>query len=125
MHYPVRFAQLVGLAAALALCACDKRPLDPPEPRLGTGAADAAVIAANANANANASAPTPSVPPADEVFAASATATATKADPTAGRSNSAMSRAQESTAMPLPGQNNDHSAALNLPKVPASGPVRR
>ena len=129
MLYTVRFTQIVGLIATLALSACDKRPLDPPEPRLGTGAADAAAIAthANANANASSSAPTPSVPPAEEVFAASATATATatKADPTAGRSNNAMSRAQESTAMPMPGQNNDHSAALNQPKVPASGPARR
>ncbi|WP_310383383.1 hypothetical protein [Roseateles sp.] len=119
MQYPVGFSPLIGLVAALALCACDKRPLDTPEPRLDTGATDAAAIANNASA----SAPTPSVPPADEVFTASATAT--KADPTAGRSNSAMSRAQESTAMPMPGQNNDHSAALNLPKVPASGTPRR
>jgi hypothetical protein len=32
-----------------------------------------------------------------------------------------MSRAQESAAMPLPGQNNDHSAPL-IPAKPASQP---
>jgi hypothetical protein len=34
-----------------------------------------------------------------------------------GRSNNTMSATQESTAMPMPGQNNDHSAPL--------GPARR
>jgi hypothetical protein len=56
----------------------------------------------------------PSVPSADSVLAP---AKATKTDPAAGRSNTTMSSAQESTAMPMPGQNNDHSAPL--------GPARR
>ncbi|MBT9492904.1 MAG: hypothetical protein IV107_11290 [Paucibacter sp.] len=67
---------------------------------------------------------TPSVPAAAEVFANADNTTANKADPTAGRSNSAMSRTQESTAMPMPGQNNDHSAPLTPPKKPASGASR-
>jgi hypothetical protein len=38
----------------------------------------------------------------------------------AGRGNAAMSPAQESTAMPLPGQNNDHSAPLSSSQPAAS-----
>ena len=41
--------------------------------------------------------------------------------PPAGRTNRAMTGAQESNAMPLPGQNNGHSAPLTPPKR-ASGP---
>jgi hypothetical protein len=108
MHRPISFALLIGLIAALSLSACDKRPLDPPAPQVSPVTAASAAL---------------SVPSAAAVFASSATAT--KPDPTAGRSNSAMSRTQESAAMPMPGQNNDHSAPLNLPKVPASGPARR
>lgn len=48
-------------------------------------------------------------------------ATASKADPAAGRTNSVMSRDQETSAMPLPGQNNDHSAPLT-PAKRASAP---
>jgi hypothetical protein len=59
-----------------------------------------------------------SVPAADAVFNA---ASKTRLDPAAGRSNSAMSQAQQSNAMPMPGQNNDHSAAL-APAKRASGP---
>jgi hypothetical protein len=40
----------------------------------------------------------------------------------AGRTNSAMSPREESTAMPLPGQNNDHSAPLSTAKPAASSP---
>lgn len=59
-----------------------------------------------------------SVPPAASVVAP---ATQARPDPTAGRSNGAMSPAQESGAMPMPGQNNDHSAPLR-PAAPASRP---
>lgn len=95
---------LIGFAA-LSLSACDKRPPPPPAPQVISPVT------------------TESVPAAAEVF--SSAATATKPDPTAGRSNSAMSRTQESTAMPMPGQNNDHSAALTPPKAAASDPARR
>jgi hypothetical protein len=37
-------------------------------------------------------------------------------DPKPGRSNDTISAAQESTAMPMPGQNNDHSAPLGPAK---------
>jgi hypothetical protein len=61
------------------------------------------------------------VPAADAVVTP---ATATKADAPAGRTNSSMTREQESSKMPLPGQNNDHSAPLSpaKPAKPASGP---
>lgn len=95
---------LIGLAA-LSLSACDKRPPTPPAPQVVSPVA------------------TESVPAAEDVF--SSPATTTKPDPTAGRSNNAMSRTQESTAMPMPGQNNDHSAALTPPKATASDPARR
>lgn len=112
MHHPLSLTTLTGLIAALSLCACDKRPPDPTQPMLRPATNDLAAQAA--------SAPPLSVPPADSVL--TTPATAIKPDPTAGRSNSAMSRVQESTAMPMPGQNNDHSAPLNPPK-PASGPA--
>jgi hypothetical protein len=44
----------------------------------------------------------------------------TKADSKAGRSNAGLSAAQESGAMPMPGQNNDHSAPLPAPKGASS-----
>ena len=57
-----------------------------------------------------------SVPDAATVLG---TTSETKQDPAAGRANKTMSRAEESTAMPLPGQNNDHSAPL-----PPAKPVK-
>ena len=62
-----------------------------------------------------------SVPKADTVLSP---APATQTDPAAARSNSAMTPAQESSAMPMPGQNNDHSAPLT-PAKPASATLRR
>lgn len=85
-------------AGALWLGACDKPPPEPPV--------------------ANASVPDPSVPPAETVRAP---AEAASADPTAARSNTPLSAAQESAAMPLPGQNNDHSAPA-APAERASAP---
>lgn len=115
MRHTRRHAPLIGFIAALSLSACEKRPLDPPAPQVSPVTAESAALTATTSAS------TPSVPPAAAVFASPATAP--KPDPTAGRSNSAMSRMQESTAMPMPGQNNDHSAPLNLPKGAASGPA--
>jgi hypothetical protein len=109
-----------GLAAlgllALSLTACEKappNPIWPPEPQVKPVTSDSAPQPQTALL--------PSVPAADEVI--NTPATAAKPDPTAGRSNSAMSRAQESSAMPMPGQNNDHSAPVNPPK-PSSAPRR-
>lgn len=62
-----------------------------------------------------------SVPKADTVISP---VPATQADPAAARANRTMSPAQESSAMPMPGQNNDHSAPLT-PAGPASGTLKR
>jgi len=88
--------------SALLLGGCNKAPSDPPVPtvtpaRVETGPAAGSV------ANT-------SVPPADSVITP---ANENKVDPAAGRSNRSMSRSQESSAMPMPGQNNDHSAPLS------------
>lgn len=100
----VRVAAFV--VTALALAACGQGPTDPPKPVQGETAPTTAGAADT------------SVPDAGSVLTP---ATAAKADPAAGRSNNSMSRTQESSAMPLPGQNNDHSAPLT-PAQRASGP---
>jgi hypothetical protein len=104
----VRLAAFV--VTALALAACGQGPTDrsatTPKPVQGE---TAPTTAGGADA---------SVPDAGSVLTP---ATAAKADPAAGRSNNSMSRTQESSAMPLPGQNNDHSAPLT-PARRASGP---
>ena len=64
-----------------------------------------------------ASAASTSVPDAATVLG---TTNESKVEPVAGRTNKSMSRAEESTAMPMPGQNNDHSAPLP-PAKRASG----
>ena len=108
MHTPVVVIALC--TGMLALSACDKTPVSPPAPKVEaaqTGSAAAAGSVANT-----------SVPTADSVFPA---ANAAKVDPNLGRSNSPLSAAQESAAMPMPGQNNDHSAPLG-PAKRASAP---
>jgi len=102
---------LAGLCSVLlTVSACDRVGSDPPSPRAESAGTDVRSPAAVA--------PT-SVPPADTVLAP-APATPPP-DTTAGRSNSTMSRSEESTAMPMPGQNNDHSAPV-APAKRASGP---
>ena len=95
---------------ALALIGCDKAPPAPPLPQTTpTPLQTAPTTGAGTDA---------SVPAAGSVLTPAPQA---KADPAAGRTNSTLSRSQESTAMPLPGQNNDHSAPLP-PAKRASGP---
>ncbi len=62
-----------------------------------------------------------SVPAAETAVAPSAIKPADTAS--AGRTNTEMSRAQESSAMPMPGQVNDHSAPLVTDK--SALPARR
>jgi hypothetical protein len=92
------FALVVLCACVLSLGACDKTPTSPPTPMV-----DKPV-------------PTESDARAGAVASPSAPADATKVDPKPGRSNDTISAAQESTAMPMPGQNNDHSAPLGPAK---------
>ena len=101
--FPAHLGALV--VAAMLLSACSKTPSPPPAP-LTTPVQGAAVPT-------TAGAVDTSVPEASSVLPP---AVAAKVDPQAGRSNSAMSREQESSAMPIPGQNNDHSAALTPAK---------
>lgn len=104
-----RLALSALVACLLGLAACDKTSTPPQTP----------VVDAPAAATATAgSASDPSVPSAASVFPA---ASAIKAETPTVRSNSAMSAAQESTAMPMPGQNNDHSAPAG-PAKRASAP---
>ncbi len=113
-----RASMAASLFAALALSACSKTPADAPLPSVRS-AANAPSPPQSPPASPHTGPTTDvSVPPANAVLAP---ALATPVDPTAGRSNKAMSRAQESSAMPMPGQNNDHSAPLP-PAKRASSP---
>lgn len=106
----------LALSSAMLLAACDPKPPAAPKPvasgiGVGTGSGNLPTMGAAGDA---------SVPPAGAVFsatenspqaaadAAAKTAATTPAAPT--RSVRAMSRAEESAAMPMAGQNNDHSA---------------
>ena len=104
------FALIALCACVLGLSACDKTQPIPPTPTVNKPLVNESV--------ATAGSVDPSLPPIQSVLSPAA---ATKADPTAGRSNTTMSAAQESTAMPMPGQNNDHSAPLG-PAKRASSP---
>jgi hypothetical protein len=99
----------LGLAALL-LSACNKSPSDMPLP--------IATLAPGEAASASAESANTSVPDAATVFAPAAGAQPASA---AGRANEAMSKAQESSAMPMQGQANDHSAPLT-PARGASSP---
>lgn len=107
-------AVALGLAT-LALMACDRKPSAPPTPTVS--------LLPIESRSPDSATPDPSLPSADSVVTPAAQA---KPDPAAGRSNRAMSRSQESSAMPMPGQNNDHSAPLasTKPAVGASAPPR-
>lgn len=100
------FALVVLCACVLSLGACDKTPTSPPTPMVDKP------VPTESDARAGAVA-SPSAPSAEWVLAP---ADATKVDPKPGRSNDTISAAQESTAMPMPGQNNDHSALLGPAK---------
>jgi hypothetical protein len=92
---------LAALAASalLALSACDRNEVDPPMPRAET------FPVAPSNPGDT------SVPSASSVMAPAETAPpAPKDNPPATQANTPLSDKQESTAMPLGGQANDHSA---------------
>ncbi len=97
---------------ATLLCACQKAPSGS-TPAAATASPTQTVPGTQTGGTNNTS-----VPPADAVMAPTTTKPADAAE---GRTNGAMTRAQESSAMPLPGQNNDHSAPLATAKR-ASGP---
>ena len=109
MHTP--FTVIALCAGALALTACDKTP-DPPPPIPMVRSAPSETGATSAPVG------DPSVPSAGSVLAPPDVAAT---DPASQRKNATMSAAQESTAMPMPGQNNDHSVPPG-PTRPASAP---
>jgi predicted membrane-bound mannosyltransferase len=99
------------LLAALSMVACDRKPASMPVPTVETILAEPVPVSAAAS--------DPSVPAAESVVTPVTSPAA--AGSAAGRSNSPMTAAQESSAMPLPGQANGHSAPL-APAKPASAP---
>ena len=98
------------LCLLLSLAACDRTREAPPAPAVGPPATAAGYDKDN------------SVPSAESVFP-SANDTP-KPEAGAARANTAMTPRQESSAMPMAGQNNDHSAPL-APAKPASAPLAR
>lgn len=106
----ISFAAIALGASLLLLNACDKAPSTPSAPMVQP-------VQKAPSATASPATDT-SVPSAGAVLAP---ADAAKVDPTPERSNTTMSAAQESTAMPMAGQNNDHSAPI-APAKRASAP---
>ena len=94
-------------SCVLWLGACDKTPPMPPAPVVSTPAPTESGVTTGSAGNT-------SVPAAEAVLLP---ANAAQTASAAGRSNSGLTNAQESTAMPMPGQVNDHSA----PVVPGKG----
>lgn len=101
---------VVGFAALL-VGACDKRPSNVPVPAMERATVNTSSAAPLAGST--------SMPPADTVVAP--VGDVPKGAATAARANSAMTRAEESAAMPMAGQNNDHSAPV-APAKRASSP---
>lgn len=101
---------VVLVFTALALSACNKAPLEPA----------AAVISSGPPATAPVTSP-PSDTSVPDASAVLTPGVMPQAASSAARSNTTMSRAQESSQMPMAGQNNDHSAPLT-PAKRASAP---
>jgi len=99
------------LLSALALAACDQRPVSAPAPTGDTIPAEAVALRPGTSDR--------SVPAADSVLTPATTAPSASVAGT--RTNRAMTPAQERNTMPLAGQANDHSAPLAQTK-PASAP---
>ena len=100
-----RHLSVVALAAAATfLAGCDGTPAKP-APAMQEAAQPVSPQAPSTDA---------SVPPAASVITPGAVP---KPEAPGARTNRSMTRAEESSAMPMPGQNNDHSAPL----APAKG----
>ena len=122
MQTPIKLSAL-ALSGLLLLAACEQKQPSPLNTRAG----------ANGNVVTQGAAGDTSVPPAQSVFptvqggfqAAPGPTPAPAPAPT--RSNNKMSRAEESAAMPMAGQNNDHSAptAASAPASSTGGAPAR
>ncbi len=110
MRTPMRRSALC-LSSLLLLTACGKERSAPPVPLVEPVQVQAGT--------------TPSTPAETSVPAANSVLTPANETPKPGaaesRSNDKMTRTQESSAMPMVGQNNDHSAPVAAAK-PASAP---
>lgn len=101
------------LLTALVLVACDRRPASAPVSPVDSATAGAAARRPGTT--------DPSVPAADAVLSPATSGAGPATDAAAARTTLPMTRAQENSAMPLPGQANDHSAPQTTAK-PASAP---
>lgn len=101
-----RLGLLAVSLTLLSLAACERDVPNPPLPRIEPVAVAAGTAAAQG--------PDTSVPSADSVF--NPAKSAPGSDAAAGRTNSTMTPAQQSSSMPVPGQNNDHSGPLAATK---------
>ena len=102
----------LALTMLLLLGACAPRPADPPVP-VSTGGRPDLTLPRTPSTDA-------SLPSASTVFNAPATAADPAASVPQARANAEMTAAQESRAMPMPGQANDHSVPVVPPKAAAS-----
>ncbi|OGB01105.1 MAG: hypothetical protein A3E25_15475 [Burkholderiales bacterium RIFCSPHIGHO2_12_FULL_69_20] len=100
---------LCGLGALL-LAACDRRDADSAAPPVKPARIEMGMTPASALGT--------SVPAADSVL--SPAPGASQPGAAAARSNTGMTAAQESSAMPMAGQNNDHSAPVATGKRASS-----
>lgn len=96
-------------AAALLMTACDRDPTAPPMPYLAPVKVESGMAPVTGGDS--------SVPSAAAVLTP---ATAAEPAASAARTNDRLTRAQQSTAMPMAGQNNDHSAPLAADKGASS-----
>lgn len=98
------FALIALFSSVLWLGACDKTPTAPPTPITESGARAGPVG-------------DPSLPSTESVFPPANTNTA---KPTVAATDGERNPAQESKGLPMPGQNNDHSAPLDTAKRASS-----
>ncbi len=106
---PLRLTLAAVVLAVLGLAGCDKRKLDPPLPSAATSTPVVPSVSDR------------SVPPANSVVSPATAPTAQ--DAASGRATGTLTKAQESSAMPMPGQVNNHSTtALDPVKRGASAP---
>ena len=96
-------------AAALLVTACDRNRSDPPMPNVAPVKVESGEVPVTGR--------DASVPPAASVLTP---ATGVPQPAGAARTNDELTRAQESTAIPMAGQTNDHSAPLATGKGASS-----
>lgn len=116
-----RALAVLAVGVGLSLQGCGEKPQPP-----------ASLPSSSVTDNAGGSSPMPSAVSAASAAASTSVPDAAavlgtrnepKVEPPPGRTTNSMSRTEESTAMPLPGQNNDHSVPIaSAPAPRASSP---